>query len=574
MVKKIIPLVMLSLSLSGLAQERTGETTVSKTGVGIGVKVPSKSAQLEVGGEDKGILIPRLDLVDATTYLKSDEAEGKKDTNVGMLVYHKNSNNTELIEGFYSWTGTKWDRITSETELTKVILETKTEMIKEIEKITEVVGSDDETDKSFMVVYSPKTRKLSYLEKQDNGEYEQEEISFGELVQQQETNTFLKKVTIDETDDKGEKIVTGYIYYSEEVIKNWEKDNPGGDIANIPDDDGFMIDVVGTVNKNIETIIKEADQYIQNVINQTEGTVRVQEVNGKPVLQYKPDSNSEYKNVDLSGVETVTSIDKFAWNEKGGKFEPVPNTVEPTGEKGKIYYKYTGEKNEVGDSVTHYIDLSTDIIQAIQNDTIIQQSINNTVEQHFETIGGNVFYGKVNDNDSKEYLYVSHGDKKEKIDISESVREVFETIIKEGEPGSGENTNEIINTIKEAIGLKVLSDKAAVDTGNTIDGKKVFKQAVTIKVSPSTEDASVNTDFDGEITVKNFATLLNVSIYNKTGVLVCNNVTDIVQTEDSLKFSFGQGNFYTPLKADNGYKVVFEYLSTIEAKVSETEQKK
>ncbi|WP_010254630.1 hypothetical protein [Myroides injenensis] len=582
MVKKIIPLVMLSLSLSGLAQERTGETTVSKTGVGIGVKVPSKSAQLEVGGEDKGILIPRLDLVDAETYLGSDLAGASKVTNIGMLVYHKNSKNTELPEGFYSWTGTKWDRITSQSELTKVILETKTEMVKEIEKITEIVtpgepGENGEpgkdADLSYMVVYSPSTDKLSYLEKKkgENGElvYEQKEITFGELVQQQETNTFFKeKKEILEGETK--ETLTGYIYYSEKAITDWLE---GGKnvIADIPDDNGFTIDVLASVKENIETVIKASETIIQEVIKEADGTVRVQEVNGKLVLQYKPAGEKDYVNVDLSGVETVTSIDKFVWDEGEKVFKSELNTEPPLGEKGKIYYKYQGEKNEAGQRVTQYIDLSSDIVQAIKNDTTIQESISNTVNQHFETIGGNVFYGAINNDDSKEYLYVVEGEEKNKvkIDISESVKEVFDEIIKgetkPGETPGEDNNNEIVNSIKNAIGLKVLTDKPAVDTGNTIDSKKVFKQSVTINVDKSNEDPSVNTDFVGNIVVANFGTLLNVSIYDETGVLVCSNVTDVVQTTTSLKFSFGQGNLYTPLETGY-YTVVFEYVSNIESK--------
>ncbi|WP_010254629.1 hypothetical protein [Myroides injenensis] len=571
MKKNIITLFALTFSLFSLAQE--GKPTLP--GVGIGTKTPSKSAQLEISADDKGILIPRLDLEGETTFFKA--GGGDKTYNIGMLVYHKNSKNTDLVEGFYSWTGTKWDRITSQSELTKVILETKTEMVKEIEKITEVgvpgkPGENGqpgtEADLSYMVVYSPTTDKLSYLEKKkgENGEliYEQKEITFGELVKQQETNTFFKeKKEIVEGETK--ETLTGYIYYSEKAITDWLE---GGnkDIADIPDDKGFTIDVLASVKENIETVIKESETIIKEVIKEADGTVRVQEVNGKLVLQYKPVGEKDYVNVDLSGVETVTSIDKFVWDEGEQAFKPEPNTEAPLGEKGKIYYKYQGEKNEAGESVTHYIDLSSDIVQAIKNDTIIQESISNTVNQHFETIGGNVFYGAIDDKDSKEYLYVVKGEDKNKvkIDISESVKEVFDEIIK-GETKPGENpgegnNNDIVNSIKDAIGLKLVTGEKAIDTGNTIDSKKVFKQSNFITVNNT--EFGYDSDFtEANIKVENFDTLLNVTIYNSEGTVVCNSITDVEKTTTSLKFSFGQGKSYSPL--NNGkYIVVFEFLAS------------
>lgn len=549
MKKNIITICALAFITVGFAQ--------SMPGVGIGTKKPSKSAMLDISATDKGVLIPRLDLKDATTFLRDNE--GSKVYNIGMLVYHNNtSNSATLIKGFYSWTGSNWDRITSESELTTVIdnlrTEISTEISNEIEKITIIPGGDPNKpeDMSSLVVYNPTTKTFSYLIK-DGATYKQEKITFEQLVKGEETKTFIRPVTknIDSKD-----ITVGYVYFGEEAIQKWLEGNTT--IDGITDDLGVTIDVVGTVSNNLETIITNNDSYLTEIINNvvtTEGgNVRiVTNDKGEVVLQYKPSGTEDYVDVDLRGLETITTLNRSEWDDVTNTFKIVPNTTAPIGALGKVFYAYEGEIDANGNRQTQYIDISEDFIYTIENNTDVKESIHNSITEYFNTNGGgNVFYGPM-EKDGEDILYVITADgKKSPINITESVREVFETIIKDTI-----SSKELIETIKEAIGVD-LKEGVAVATGDKIGGNKVYRQVSSITVNE--DEYGYNSDFEGTILVSEMGPLLNVTIYNVKGDVVVNTITDVTKTDSTLKFSFGNGSSYLPL--DNGkYMVVFEYIA-------------
>ncbi|STZ27496.1 hypothetical protein [Myroides odoratus] len=94
MIKRVIPLVALMLSGSAIAQ------------VGIGTKVAAKSAQLDIVSTNKGVLIPRVELValDLTDPIKGIPDES-------LLVYH--TGNLSLEAGFYYWKSNAWTPLLS-----------------------------------------------------------------------------------------------------------------------------------------------------------------------------------------------------------------------------------------------------------------------------------------------------------------------------------------------------------------------------------------------------------------------------------------------------------------------------
>lgn len=68
--------------------------------VGIGTTSPSNGAMLDITSAEKGLLIPRVDIVDLTTV-----APIVGGATVGLLVYNTN---TTSGEGFHYWDGTNW----------------------------------------------------------------------------------------------------------------------------------------------------------------------------------------------------------------------------------------------------------------------------------------------------------------------------------------------------------------------------------------------------------------------------------------------------------------------------------
>ncbi|WP_410879318.1 hypothetical protein [Myroides sp. DW712] len=89
MIRKVIPLLVLILSSSAMAQ------------VGIGTKKPASAAQLDIVADKKGVLIPRVKLEQLTQYapIVGEEVES-------LLVYHTGENNIKA--GFYYWRDQTW----------------------------------------------------------------------------------------------------------------------------------------------------------------------------------------------------------------------------------------------------------------------------------------------------------------------------------------------------------------------------------------------------------------------------------------------------------------------------------
>ena len=87
--KKLLFTLSFCFSAIGIAQ------------VGVGTATPDASAQLEVVATDKGILIPRLNIIDLNTAAPVAVA----DIDESLLAYNTNAASGK---GFYYWDGTKW----------------------------------------------------------------------------------------------------------------------------------------------------------------------------------------------------------------------------------------------------------------------------------------------------------------------------------------------------------------------------------------------------------------------------------------------------------------------------------
>ncbi|WP_353103062.1 calcium-binding protein [Myroides odoratus] len=528
-----------------------GSSYVANAQIGIGTPEPTDSAILEISSTDKGVLIPRIALTDLTNYqLFKATTEAVSPEVVGMLIFNTTVNETKgLKAGFHYWDGQKWQLITSEKEITSIVTNIKEEVRTEIEKITEVIierpgGEGNLT--GYMVVFDPETEKLFYLKPNEDGSYSPGEVTFAELVRGSETITHIKAIYDSEEPTK----VIGYEYFNEKVVDDWLKANPTKTSADIPSGQnlGFKIDVLEAITQNFEKIIESNTEKITEVIKEADGTVRVVIVEGKPVLQYKPVGSEEYVNVDLSGVETVTTIDKYVYNATTTAFEAKTNTTVPEGKKGVIYYAYQGEKDAAGNATTHYIDLSDDIANVIIQNDEVQNSFTSVVNNILNGEGGNVYFGMTG-TETKPVLYVKDDEGTEtKIDISASVKEVFDQLIVN-------NNSEMIESIKDAIGYDL--DAAVIKTGNKVKGKEVLLFRSSVNVSGAkTQGVTIGALPSGLTSV---GEILAIKIY-KDGKFITDGVNNVRITNLKVDFNLGNGILYVGLP-EPSYDVIVEFTA-------------
>lgn len=84
--------------------------------VGFGTSTPHKSAQIDIDSKDKGLLMPRVELVSLTNAVTPINTPAE-----GLLVYNTKIDTTEQLEkGFYVWEGTTWKRFATQNELEAV----------------------------------------------------------------------------------------------------------------------------------------------------------------------------------------------------------------------------------------------------------------------------------------------------------------------------------------------------------------------------------------------------------------------------------------------------------------------
>ncbi len=84
--------------------------------VGIGTNTPDASAKLDISSTDKGLLIPRVSLTNASTFGLSGAT-----STAGMMVYNTNAAMTGGYGvGFYYWTGT-WNKVATGNPIQAVL---------------------------------------------------------------------------------------------------------------------------------------------------------------------------------------------------------------------------------------------------------------------------------------------------------------------------------------------------------------------------------------------------------------------------------------------------------------------
>ena len=83
--------------------------------IGIGTHTPNASAQLEVFADNKGVLFPKVSLTGTT----DTETIGSGNV-AGLLVYNIDET-SDVVPGYYYWTGTVWDFVGSKIYSGKIV---------------------------------------------------------------------------------------------------------------------------------------------------------------------------------------------------------------------------------------------------------------------------------------------------------------------------------------------------------------------------------------------------------------------------------------------------------------------
>ncbi|QQU02252.1 hypothetical protein [Myroides odoratus] len=195
---------LLTVFLMGLG---VVSTQAQELGFSIGGHVPNPASVLDIQATNKGVLIPRIDLKTTTVLQGGVNPEG-------VIVYN---NGTVLTPGFYYWNGEKWEMLTGDNYIADELAKVEERLETQITNIINGGGEDQGTDISYLVSFNPETNVFTYLKPNEDGGYDKTEINFTQAVQGIETNTFMREVTL--TNSEGKEVVSGYVYFSEDVIK-------------------------------------------------------------------------------------------------------------------------------------------------------------------------------------------------------------------------------------------------------------------------------------------------------------------------------------------------------------------
>lgn len=100
---KIFLVLIFSISISSLRAQK-----------GIGTNTPNPNTALEIKGEDKGILIPRVSLTGVTAFFNAVTATA---SDTGILVFNTNTTTASGLQGqgYYFWNNSRWNKFISKS---------------------------------------------------------------------------------------------------------------------------------------------------------------------------------------------------------------------------------------------------------------------------------------------------------------------------------------------------------------------------------------------------------------------------------------------------------------------------
>src|SRR5690625_5285067 len=293
-----------------------------------------------------------------------------------------------------------------------------------IEEIIQIISSEVEGN----VIYTEVNGEMVF-QYYDTTTEEYITINLDELVNELETNTFIRKVDAVIATDGTVTSPTVYYYFSEQAIKDWLT----ADASNIDPETNMPITATGVtaielgddVAANFEyilnqTITYDGDQHtieeiIQIISSEVEGNVIYTEVNGEMVFQYYDTTTEEYITINLD--ELVNELETNTFIRKVDAVIATDGTVtSPT-----VYYYFSEQaiKDWLAADASNIdpetnmpitatgvtaIELGDDVatnFEYILNQTITYDGDQHTIEEIIQIISseveGNVIY--INDKD-------------------------------------------------------------------------------------------------------------------------------------------------------------------------------
>lgn len=591
-----------------------GSVYFANAQVGIGTSSPAEASQLEIAASDKGVLIPRVELVELSSFLPitGNQAES-------LLVYNTISRN-DVEVGYYYWSNAQWNRVINQSDLEDIVGPSEGDVIY-VEEGGEFV--------------------FQYFDGTD-----WQTIDFSELVAANETKTFFRKV---------EDATTGnaqYLYFSEEAIQAWLAANPEGAVADIPDSaaSATIIDVVGDVVNNFESILEQTtvyegenitiEQIIEEIASQVDGNVIYTEVGGDMVFQYW--DGTGYQTIDLTeviaAVETKTSIIEIdgkqyyvsesyegdtapTTGEEEGVYEIdviggiinnfeefIDSTVTVEGDEYTVeeYIQYISE-NAMQNGVTKIVINATTNQASFQRwngttwvdvdntafETIVTENETITELDKNETNGADgveISYDYINETGNVQETIDMNADVLNLINNNTEIQEAITNILNQGgnvyfgDHDEDTNTPDVFYTIdingnKQPIDISgqvltviennsdeiknILGDEYSetniTNTGDTwIDGNNIYKGVFAATITGGSANVSA---IDLSTNVTTVGDVISIKILDgTTNTLINATTTDVMVTDGVLTFKIGTGNMYQVLDAgDIDVKVMVEF---------------
>lgn len=447
-----------------LAAALLGSVYFANAQVGIGTPTPNASAMLDITATNKGVLIPRVALTDASTPLA-----GAATHENSLLVYNtatasEGVEGKEVKPGFYYWFNGSWERVTSQTDLENIIGETNQELENIINLLQTAYPSnnlDDSTttgaDLGGGMVFTPASgstaAKIEYVYFNGTTYVKQDMTSLlNDLIEIEEGNVIYNPTTQvfqywdgDSYEDISlEDIVQGFETKTSVVTIEGQQfylaENFEGTIpATIPNPlptGMYLIDVVGGVVNNFEEILNsnvviEGEQYTieeyieyisQNAMQ--EGVTKIVITDGQASFQTWNNTTNEWVTVDNAVFSNIVKLNQSLTD------------IAKTNTNNVINYVYTAEPALDGTARTFTIDLTQDLIDQITNNQNVQNAITNLTlgngSVFYNGSGGNITVGGVTIPADTFYLINENGEG-EAIDLGNivvnEVVENFNTIV-------------------------------------------------------------------------------------------------------------------------------------------------
>lgn len=255
-----------------------GMSYIGHAQVGIGTKTPSESTVLDmyVKDGDRGVLFPRVYLKGLNELSPVIGKEGDLKIK-GLIVFNTNStlegkDLSGKSEGFYVWSGTSWDRLTTRSEVIKLISDgNDSQSSEDIKAILNLLInqtiSGDPLKGTSVVLYDFEKEEFYTLQKDKDGNViKSETIDLTNPIRKAETKTLVNRGEVLSDGQKPElkesllydqtKLKKGQIFY--EYLG--EKRDANG--KQIP----YFMDITGDV-KNIVNNNEEVRQVFEDIVN-------------------------------------------------------------------------------------------------------------------------------------------------------------------------------------------------------------------------------------------------------------------------------------------------------------------